>query len=142
MKAATCPSCSGCGLLVDGDGVLVAGKVYHDSCVLCSECKRHILGPVTTVGQPVRLLCGQCAARVEDTAGQAGRHCKQCKLPILGDCLQAQGEFYHKDCMKVSQARLLQCCSGAAVCGVRHCTAGVLLPTPTPAALRGGLQGF
>ena len=107
---------------MDGDGVLVAGKVYHDSCVLCSECKRHILGPVTTVGQPVRLLCGQCAARVEDTAGQAGRHCRQCKLPILGDCLQAQGEFYHKDCMKVSlaAAAVLQCyCSVR--CAALHC---------------------
>jgi len=102
-KAATCPTCPVCGLLVAGDGIILRGvkgdeqgdgRTFHTECLNCDDCGANVAGgAVFTRGD--HILCGQCGGTEEP-----GEECGRCGEKIVGDCLLSGDTHYHHHCMK------------------------------------------
>jgi len=85
--------CSTCGLPVVTGGGYANGKLFHQDCFTCTNCKASLDGKFFT--QNGKQLCESCYAPHQ-------KYCATCEKVITTNCVESNGNLYHAECLKCS----------------------------------------
>ncbi|KAH8195236.1 hypothetical protein TruAng_010599 [Truncatella angustata] len=91
------PRCKTCTTPILGDHVVALGNHYHYGHFFCAECGDPFEQGMTHIEKDGYAWCVKC--QTKRTERRAPK-CKRCKLPVIGQYVQALGGEWHDECFR------------------------------------------
>lgn len=91
------PRCKTCTTPILGDHVVALGHHYHYGHFFCAECGDPFEQGMTHIEKDGYAWCVKC--QTKRTERRAPK-CKRCKLPVIGQYVQALGGEWHDECFR------------------------------------------